>query len=280
MKITLKNIMGHICAPFFIAALLLPFPARASFYGGAWNLESGDSDPTYLSEQIRQWATISVWGFSEVENQNVLTLLCNSLNDQNSSSRFVGILGSTGRTDRLGVVFDQARFAYVTAYELPETNLGNTLRASLVVQLRELATGEEFLFVANHLYRGKSSNETRRDLQAAALREWAAAQTLPVIAVGDFNLDCDADNLAQCNNSYRVLTHSNVFTWVVPEDPIKTQCSRYNSILDFVFVTSAARGWASSSFILNRDADACRDNDRKSDHRPIGAFFNTGKEEL
>lgn len=276
MKKSLKDIIGHLCAPFFIAALLLPYPARANFYAAAWNLESGDSDPVYLAEQIRQWATIPVWGFSEIENQSVLIRMCEALNTQNSSSNFVGILGNTGRTDRLGVAFDQAQFSYVTAYELPETNIGNTLRASLVVHLREISSGQEFLFVANHLYRGKSSNETRRDLQAAALRDWAAVQELPVIAVGDFNLDCDVDNLKQCNNTYRVLTQNEVFSWVVPENPIKTQCSnRYNSILDFVFVTGSARDWASSSFILNRDDEACIDDDKKSDHRPVGAFFKT-----
>ena len=52
------------------------------------------------------------------------------------------------------------------------------MRSPLVAHLRITDTGEEFLFVVNHLYR---SREDRRHQQATELNLWASVQTLPVV---------------------------------------------------------------------------------------------------
>lgn len=64
--------------------------------------------------------------------------------------------------------------------------IGETGRAQLWVQLRERATGIEFIVMVNHLHR---SNDNIRHRQAQALNGWVAEQTLPVIAVGNYNYD-------------------------------------------------------------------------------------------
>lgn len=261
-------------------ALILAYPAlgNASFSCGAWNLESGDSDENFLAQQIIQWRGVDVWGFSEVRDERVLETIGSSLNTARPDAAFMGVLGTTGGRDqdRLGIIFSSKIFECKGAWELHALNLGGTLRAPLVAQLKEAATGREFLFVANHLYRGKSGEEPRRDEQARLLREWAKSQALPVIMVGDYNFDCQVDGAGQCNNAYRVLTEGGFLRWAKPENPMRTQCNRrYNAILDFVFVSRDATGWVRGSRILAPEKTACDDNASRSDHRPILVDFAT-----
>jgi len=250
--------------------------AQADFVCGAWNLESGDSDEQFLAKQIRQWPEVAIWGFSEVRDGRVLETLGAGLNDSSPNAQFMGILGTTGNADRLGIVFASSIFDCQGSWELDEINVGGTVRAPLVALMRERATGKDFLFVVNHFYRGKSFDEPRREQQSLLLSRWAADQDRPVIAVGDFNFDCDVDHMGQCNRSFNVLLENGVFKWAVPKNPMRTQCNRrYNSILDFVFVTGQAKSWLDESWILNTGQAACEDDAQKTDHRPVIANFNT-----
>ena len=55
---------------------------------------------------------------------------------------------------------------------------------------------------------------------------------------------------------------------------VKTQCSRFNSVLDFVFVSGQAKDWGATSEILERQSDFCDwDEQDGSDHRPVRAVF-------
>jgi len=76
-----------------------------------------------------------------------------------------------------------------------DINVGGNVRAPLVAQLRLKPAGPEFLFMVNHLYR---SNTEWRHEQARLLNAWARSQTLPVIAVGDYNFDWDVSNGDTC----------------------------------------------------------------------------------
>lgn len=249
---------------------------HAAFSVAAWNLESGDSDERFLATQIEAWKGFDVWGFSEVREGSVLEILGASLNAANPGANYMGIIGTTGRADKLGIVFSSKTLECLGSWQLHEVNVGGTLRAPLVAQFRELATGEEFLFVVNHFYRGRASEEKRRDQQSSIMREWARRQQLPVIAVGDYNFDCQVERMGQCNNSFNVLTEGDVLQWAVPENPIRTQCNRrYNSILDFIFVSKDAVEWVGQSVILNAAREACDDNATKADHRPVAAQFLT-----
>lgn len=266
----------YIAPLFLVVALIFPFSAHADFYVGGWNLESGDSDEEYLAQEVQKWPGIGVWGFSEVRDEAVLVKMRAGLNEANSRANFTGAIGTTGRGDRLAILFDQNLFTHIAFYELQEINVGGTLRAPLVGHLRENATGQEFLFVVNHFYRGKGSEEARRDKQSALFRAWIEQQTLPVIAVGDYNFDCELPELNHCNNSFNVLTTGGVVSWVRPENPIRTQCNRrFNSILDFVFVNNQAGAWSAGSWVLNPEYEACDDNAQKTDHRPVAGMFVT-----
>lgn len=253
--------------------VILAIPAHADFGVGGWNLESGDSDVNYLAIEISQWSKIGIWGFSEVQNKKVLQAMCGGLNTTNPEASFIGIIGTTGGADKLAVAFDQNSFDAVQYMEIGETNIGGRQRATLAVQFHEKATGKDFIFLVNHLARG---DKQKREQQSHILRQWAAAQDLPVIMTGDFNYDCELPELTKCNSGFDALMSDSTFEWVKPVNPIRTQCNRkYNSILDFVFVSGHAKKWVTASKILNEKYEACNDNAQKADHRPVVAGFKT-----
>ena len=81
---------------------------------------------------------------------------------------------------------------------------------------------------------------------------WVRTQTLPVIAVGDYNFDWDVVGGNQNHDlGYDNVINSGAWTWVRPATLIKSQCSpQFNSVLDFIFVNSPAQGWSGTSEIL------------------------------
>lgn len=110
--------------------------------------------------------------------------------------------------------------------------------------------------------------------QARLLNEWAGRQSLPVIAKGDYNFDWSVTNGdSDHDQSYDELMAEGVFEWVRPEPLIKTQDSSHNSVLDFIFVSGAAKQWSGSSEIMVKAGDFPDTRDTP-DHRPVMGKFN------
>ncbi len=154
--------------------------------------------------------------------------------------------------------------------ELHDINPGGNVRSPLVTRLRSKSTGEEFFVMVNHLYRKRAD---RRREQAKKLNEWARAQVLPVIAVGDYNFDWRSDT--DHGEGLTLLTQDDVFEWLKPSNaPLPTQCHPvYKSILDFVFVSGAAQDWTASAKTLFPEASYCVQSNKTSDHRPVEAVL-------
>ena len=170
--------------------------------------------------------------------------------------------------------YDMSRFDLVRSEELDAIKTTGTVRAPLVLHLRDKASGQELLFMVNHLYR---SRDDERLKQAQLLNAWAAGQTLPVIAVGDYNFDWAVPGGAADHDAgYDALTAKGVWRWVQPASLVTTQCSgwpcAYNSVLDFVFVAGPAQTWRAESMIVVRPGDF-PDDARTSDHRPVVAWL-------
>jgi endonuclease/exonuclease/phosphatase family metal-dependent hydrolase len=244
-----------------------------------WNLESGESDPDSLAKQIAGKAGVQLWGLSEVENQTALDKYVAGANK--TGGAYKGILGSTGNADRLAIVYDENRLKPVgPPAELKLIQLGSGQRAPLVAKFKGELTGQEFVFVVNHLARG---DKAKRHQQARLLNQWVQTQTVPVIAVGDYNFDWDVvgGDGGDRDEGYDELTRNGRFLWVRPERLVKTQASpQYNSVLDFVFVGNIPFGWSAESRILNREDDTeatptspFGDNATATDHRPVDAVF-------
>ena len=173
------------------------------------------------------------------------------------------------------IVYHTDKLEYVDDFELhrinPRVNGQRRVRSALVARLRYKATGQEFMFMVNHLYRGRAD---RRHEQATLLNDWVAEQKHPVIAVGDYNFDWDVDDGDNDHDlGYDNMTKDQEFTWVRPSSLAKTQKSpSFNSVLDFVFVSKAAAPFAGTSTIIVRNGDIPDDGDM-SDHRPVAATF-------
>lgn len=239
----------------------------------SYNLESGDANIDDLVDEVEAFADVDVWGFSEVETDWVLDLVTAA--SEGEGADFQQVLGSTGGSDRLLIVYNADELEYIDDFELhrinPRVGGRRRVRSALVARLRYRATGQEFMFMVNHLYRGRSD---RRHEQARLLNEWVAEQGQPVIAVGDYNFDWDVvGGDGDHDLGYDRMTADGEFDWVRPEILVKTQKSpSYNSVLDFVFVSRAAKPFARSSTIIVRDGDI-PDDERMSDHRPVAATF-------
>ena len=72
------------------------------------------------------------------------------------------------------------------------------------------------------------------------------------------------------------MTADNHWTWVRPATLVRSQCNpNFDSVLDFVFVNTAARPLALTSVIL-QEANDCGNVAANPDHRPLRAEFELG----
>lgn len=243
----------------------------------SFNVESGkDTEPKEVARFIREeFSDIDIWGLSEVENASAAKVFRRAAGwDESGSYKYV--LGETGRSDRLQIIYNETKLERLDWGELSGFLLGRKIRAPLWARFRHREDGTEFLFVVNHLYRGNEQTEGDRHKQAALLNAWAKDQSLPIIAAGDYNFDWEvAGGTGDHDKGYDNLTAGGVFQWVRPSKLVKTQCNpEYDSVLDFVFVGGGARNWQSSSEILFPETWFCSwDEDGGADHRPVMARF-------
>lgn len=244
-----------------------------------WNVESGDADPEVIAERIAEFDGVDIWGLTEVNAPgNVATRdaeIYETAAEEGEEHSFEGVLSESGGGDRLLILYDDKRFEYLGSEELDAMNIRGSVRSPMYAHLRDKESGEEFIFMVNHLYR---SSDAGRHTQAQMLNTWAISQTLPIIAVGDYNFDWDIRNGGlDHDEGYDLFTSEGVFEWVRPDGPlITTQCSdwpcRYNSVLDFVFTAGDAQTWDAESEIVVVAGDF-PDSHLTSDHRPVVAQF-------
>jgi hypothetical protein len=242
-----------------------------------WNIESGGSDVEAVADRIASFDGVDLWGLTEVESPAVAAIL-EVAAEQGENANFEHIVSRSGRSDRMAILYDADRFERTGQDELEYINLGGSLRAPLLVNLRDRWSGQEFIFMVNHLFRGNDSDFQRRLDQAAMLNEWAIITPTPAIAVGDYNFDWDLRNGdTNHDQGYDFMTADDEWVWVRPAQLATTQCSgwpcRYNSVLDFVFVANGAREWTARSEIVIAPNDF-PDNDTTPDHRPVIAWFD------
>ncbi len=243
----------------------------------ALNVESGDANPRVIAEQyIAPLEGIDIWGLSEVQNAEWLRILEEGA-EAGEGDDFRSILGQSGGGDRLATVYNPELFKELGTDELDALSFGGRVRAALITHFQVRANGQEFLFVVNHLYRSK---EDLRHEQAQMLNAWAQTQTLPIIAVGDYNFDFDViqGDGGTRDRGFDLMTQSELFEWIRPQVLVASHCSsEYNTILDFIFVGNQAMNWAvKDSTILYADPQSgyCPDDSLKSDHRPVIATFD------
>lgn len=243
-----------------------------------WNAESGDANPEVVAGRIADIEGCDLWGIVEVQNADWAAQFEQAAST-GEDGEFDDVLGTTGSNSRdlMQIIYNDTRFELVRFFELHRINVTGRVRAPLVAHFKIRNTKIEFLFMVNHLYRSRAD---RRHEQARLLNAWARNQTLPVIAVGDYNFDWEVDVGEQVHDpGYDLMVAEGHFNWVRPDKLKKTQASSdYDSVLDFVFLGGPVWTWKAESTILPRDdadtvADEFDDDSQTSDHRPVRATF-------
>ena len=171
-----------------------------------WNLESGKANIDTISAMIdiiQADQKIQIFGFSEVQKDWYDQLL------KTCGPEYKGILGTTGKADRLVIIFDSTRFTLISTEQLNEINPGNKVRSPLVAKLKDKSNGNIFNYCVNHRYRSKAE---ARQKQASQLLAWTKKQNEDVILVGDFNFDWDLDK-EEGNKAFKNLTSTKEIKW-------------------------------------------------------------------
>jgi hypothetical protein len=234
-----------------------------------WNVESGGNDSATIADQLKRLEGYDLIGLIEVKKENGATYAAAAGEGEGAKGSaqvdFKYKLSSTGGNDRMMIIWDNKRLKLIDdAKEIMELNEGNH-RAPFYAQFKIKGTPTEFIFMVNHLARG---NSALRQRQAKGLSDWAANQTLPIIAVGDYNFDYSVDT-GEGNEGFNKLLGAGVFEWVLPAELFKTQSTdKYVGVLDFMFVANKPENWKVSSKILISE-NPFPDNAKTSDHRPI-----------
>ncbi|MGF1482248.1 MAG: lamin tail domain-containing protein [Cyanophyceae cyanobacterium] len=265
-------------ACFLVVSFNLPLPVWAQPTDVltiiSYNVESddiNDTNPQQVAEDIQQIEPADLWGLSEVRGDEDAQVFQEAIS--RSGVNYESRISETGGSDRLQILFNPQRLRLIESEEL--SGFGGT-RSPLVGRFEFLPNKQEFLFTVNHFNRG---DEQKRQRQAENLRNWAREQTLPVIAAGDYNFDVSIQT-QEGNEAYRIFTQDDTFTWLKPPclssgtcPPTGTQCdSRFDSILDFVFLAGEAKQWRAESQILFQEQPVCEKEERGySDHYPVAA---------
>lgn len=235
----------------------------------SWNVDSGDADPHVISLRVAQMRGVDLWGLAEVRDARWAELLKGAA-QENRPGRMVPLLSPTGGSDRSLILYDAAQFELLQSFELGWEGQSwyrpdMVLRPALIAQLRHKPTEREFFFMVNRFLPAWAV------MQAVKVNDWAARQTIPVIAVGSYYFQYALSPQAiwcEGRKGLKLMAYDGAFQWIKPENPIKTFDHKANTIEDFVFLANAAAKLQAQSTILVEPGDF-PDSASTSDHRPI-----------
>jgi endonuclease/exonuclease/phosphatase family metal-dependent hydrolase len=235
----------------------------------AWNIESGGSDTEVIIGQLKnEMPKFDILALSEVPSAAI---------DQISNALgWKRLGGSRGGEDRLMIAWSD-RFVSQEQVELRklgdvEFPTGNN-RSPIFVKLKDNNTGKELIVMNNHLTRGKEAN---RNLQADLLAKWIKSVKVPVVAVGDYNMDFDFKT-RKGNAAFDIIQKGGDWKWIEPKelvdtnwaDPDSDGIDNYpDSMLDFAFVNKSAKDLKLQCEVVVRAGDF-PDDKKTSDHRPV-----------
>jgi len=281
------TLLRSLVSAFIIFATLLPSVwGQTLLKVAGWNVERGfmpDAELGWISARLKDFNEIDIWGLTEISRGDIQEYVSAAADGENA--RFDSIVSkNTHGTDLMAIVYNANRFNKLWHAELEGFNyalMKNTKnqRPPIAAHFYDKKSQRYFVFMVNHLARG----EEKRNRQAQRLNQWVREQSVPIIAVGDYNFDWDVeDGEINHNRAYDYFTAGDGFRWIRPDILVRTQCSpfklngeitcKYNSVLDFIFTANEAAQWQSQSRIVIKEGDF-PDDKIKSDHRPVMAEF-------
>ena len=261
------------CVSCFAAALPAAPVAPNQFTVVSWNVDSGDADPHLIALRIAATKGVDLWGLTEVRDERWAAMLKDAA-QENRPAEMVSILSPTGGTGRSLILYDAEQFELVRWSDLgwesePWYKPDMPVRPALAAQLRHRPTGLEFLFVVNRFHPQWAA------WQAVKFNEWAARQTIPVVAVGSYYFQyCVGPQPIQCDGQkgLQTMAFDGVFQWLKPENLVKTFDHDADTIEDFIFTANAMGKLQGRAAIVVEPGDF-PDTESTSDHRPVRATF-------
>lgn len=249
-----------------------------------WNVESGGNDSSIVADQLVEMGDYDVIGLSEVETPAAYEeALSKKWPGRYEYIRGLSGANETREDDHLWLAFRKDKFSLIESKEMKEVSGfifdDGHHRVPLYVKLKDLANSQEVVFLMNHLARG---NKNFRQEQASTLREWARTKSIPIVAIGDYNLDFEFAT-EKGNKAFDEFMKDNVWLWVRPEPLVDTNWSDrdgdgvdnyIDSLLDFSFLSGAAKTWKASSRVIVRENDF-PDTEKTSDHRPVELILSS-----
>ncbi len=167
---------------------------------------------------------------------------------------------------------------YKFSHQTEWLKAGNTIipegsRPPVAVKFKHPNSRSEFILLVNH-FSAESSDIRAR--QAEFLVELARTASLPIIAVGDFNMEYDIKS-GRGNEAFDIIQTDGIWRWVEPEQAIDTNWSgpngngrdnHPNSMSDLVFVAGPPEGVRVTCKVVVREGDF-PDDEKTSNHRPV-----------
>jgi hypothetical protein len=233
-----------------------------------FNVDSDDASDDFIAAQLRKSEGIDLWGLTEVWQEQDWPETLRIGAEQGGDTEFGSLLGSTGANDRMLILYRRDRLELMASEEILEAQAAGRQAAPLAARFRA-GDGPEFLFVVVNF----SDQAGRRAQQSAGLAAWAAAQTLPVVAVGSFNFDLDTDGV---DPDFDRFLASAGWRWLRPQPDLGTWCGKRGRVADNVLLGGDARSWTSEASVMFPQNNYCPDSTRSSDHRPVLARFAFG----
>ncbi len=243
------------------------------FTAMSWNVDSGDADPHVISLRLAQVRGVDLWGLTEVRDDRWAGLLKGAV-QENRAGPMVPLLSPTGGSGRSLILYDASQFELLQYFELGWEDQSwhkpdMVLRPALIAQLRHRPTNQEFFFMVNRFLPQWAA------WQAIKVNDWAARQTVPVIAVGSYYFQYGlGPEPVQCDGQkgLKLMAYDGVFQWIKPENPVKTFDHEANTIEDFVFLAGATDKFHAQSTIVVEPGDF-PNTASTSDHRPVRTTF-------
>ena len=242
-----------------------------------WNMEgNGKASTSRLEKQLGAKQGVDIWGLSEVRKEFVEKFRKGAAKGENA--KFAAILSESGGRIRLAIIYNKDKLKLLGSselFDLFDLQPSSLLRAPLVAHFQGIQSKQEFLFMVNHLASGNAETNTT---QAKALVTWIREQTLPVIAVGDYNFRLNI-RTGKARSGWKIMKQA----WfeLEPLHRIATFQRPFSGVEDFIFIGNRdkAVGWTGVSQVLRRANDTPAkgtfpDTNKDTDHRPVEARFS------
>jgi hypothetical protein len=83
----------------------------------SWNVESGGADPAVLATRIAEMDGVDIWGLCEVQDATWAQTFKTAAG-VGEPATFESILGATGGTDKLLILYDTTQFTKLQNFEI------------------------------------------------------------------------------------------------------------------------------------------------------------------